>query len=324
MTLKITSLAKRYDNNWVLRDISLEIKRGEILGLYSLSGEGKSTLMRLIAGIDQATGGTVHFDSIDMSQKTCEERGFLFPNITNDSFWKTIFKTNKKSPLADGIGQALAIDDALKQAETVLLLDNQFCYMDRLTRDLKIEALRRSVKEKNLAVIFSTNDFEEIFLICDRVAVINKGSVVQIGTPREVYEQPVSAVVAEITGRNNLIAARRLTSSKSETPEYQTIDGEHRLFTVKTERSSLGAINQTVRLAIRPEHISISFGASFPADNLLKAEITEIVYQGATTLIRLNANGLRLEALVLRLVGLNIGDECVVGLPPDRILVLKD
>ena len=76
-------------------------------------------------------------------------------------------------------------------------------------------------------------------------------------------------------------------------------------------------------LGIRPEQISISFGASFPEDNLLKATLTGVQYMGATTLIQLDANGLKLEALVLRLVGLNPGDECMVGLPPERILIFS-
>jgi ABC-type Fe3+/spermidine/putrescine transport system ATPase subunit len=100
--------------------------------------------------------------------------------------------------------------------------------------------------------------------------------------------------------------------------------GEHRLLTDKVDKNLLGTIHQNTTLAIRPEHISISFGASFPEDNLLKAKITSVTFNGATTSIHLDADGLKLEALVLRLVGLNVGDECMVGLPPDRILVLKD
>ena len=107
-------------------------------------------------------------------------------------------------------------------------------------------------------------------------------------------------------------------------PEFQTLAGEHRLFTDRVERDAPGATNEAITLAIRPEHISISFGASFPEDNLLRAKITGISFLGAMTLIKLNAGGLELEALVLRLVGLNVGDECMVGLPPDRILVLKE
>src|SRR4030095_7170001 len=103
-------------------------------------------------------------------------------------------------------------------------------------------------------------------------------------------EQPSSRVVAEITGRNNLFAARRLTSSKAEIPEFHTIDGGHRLFAQHIERGSLGALNQNVTLGIRPEQVSISFGASFPADNLLKAQVTGVKFLGATTLVDLDAD----------------------------------
>jgi ABC-type Fe3+/spermidine/putrescine transport system ATPase subunit len=82
-------------------------------------------------------------------------------------------------------------------------------------------------------------------------------------------------------------------------------------------------LNQNINLMIRPEQISISFGASFPEDNLLKATVSAVTPMGATTRVELDCDGLRLEALVLRLVGLNIGEECMVGLPPDRIIVLR-
>jgi len=137
-------------------------------------------------------------------------------------------------------------------------------------------------------------------------------------------QNPVSAQVARVFGRNNLIPARRLTSSKNETQEFQTVVGSHRIFAALQDKKNLGAINQNIFLAIRPEHISISFGASFPEDNLLKATVTNVKFFGHMTLIGLVAEGIELEAMVLRLVGLNVGDECVVGLPPDRILILKD
>ena len=324
MSLIIKNLSKLYDKTSIIKDVSLEVERGEILGIFGAVGEGKSTLIRTIAGIELLNGGTISFNSLDLTAKSCEERGFHFPNLTNESFWKSIFKTDKTSQLADGEGQVLALEDALNRAEHVLLLDNQFCFMDRQTREKHCEKLRQKVKEKNLAVIFATNSFTEIFDICDRVAILHKGEIVQTGTPREVYEKPNSAIVARITGRNNLIEARRLTSNKAEMPEFLTLNGEHRLFTDKVDKNLLGTINQNLTLAIRPEHISISFGASFPEDNLLKAQITNIIFKGETTLIRLDANGLSLNALVLRLVGLSVGEECMVGLPPDRILVLKD
>ncbi|MCA1625247.1 MAG: ABC transporter ATP-binding protein [Acidobacteria bacterium] len=324
MSLIINNLSKRYNENLVIKDVSLEIHRGEILGIFGAIGEGKSALMRTIAGVEECNGGLISFDTVELTENSGKKRDIYFPNITNESFWKSVFKTNKNSEIADGEGQVLALEDALQQAQNVLLLDNQFCYMDRRTREKMCEKLREEVKNKNLAVIFATNDYDEVFSICDRVAVLHKGEICQTGTPREVYEKPVSSLVASITGRNNLIAARLMTSNESDLLEFQTGKGEHRLFTDKFDITLLGATNQNITLAIRPEHVSISFGASFPEDNLIKAKITNIIFRGAMTLIKLDAEGLELEALVLRLVGLNIGDECMVGLPPDRILVLKD
>lgn len=324
MSLKVTNLSKRYDDRWVLRDVSFEAQKGEITGVFGATGAGKTTLIRILSGTEKCNGGSIFNDSTEVSEISCENRGFLLPKLKNSSFWETLFKTNETSELSEGEGQILALEDAMEKANGVLLLDDTFCFMDKQKREIYFGELRRTAKEKNLTVVFADNDFEEILAICDKVAVLAGGTIQQFGVPREIYEKPVNAEVAGITSRNNLIRARRLSSSKTDTPEFMTLDGEHRLFADKQEKSALGAINQNICLAIRPEHISISFGASFPEDNLLKATISEIKFQGSTTLIRLDANGLKLDALVLRLVGLNVGEECMVGLPPDRILILKD
>lgn len=324
MSLKVSNLSKKYEERWVLRDVSFEARAGEVTGIFGATSAGKTTLIRILSGKESCSSGTLYEDTREITKLSCDERGFHLPALKNDSFWKSLFKTDKQSELSDGDGQILALEHSLDAAEGVLLLDDTFCFMDRQKRDIYFSRLREVTKEKNLTVIFATNDFEEVFAACDTVAVLSKGEIKQFGTPREVYENPANARIADTTGRNNLILARRLTSNKAELPEFQTLVGEHRLFTARADKHALGALNQNVCLAIRPEHISISFGASFPEDNLLKATIAEIHYKGATTLIKLNAGNLFLEALVLRLVGLNIGDECMVGLPPDRILVLKE
>jgi len=324
MALIIKNLFKKFDENWIIKDVSLEVKRGEILGVFGVVGVGKSTLLRSIAGNIETDGGAVFFDADDVIDADCPKREFPLPNLTNDNFWKNVFKTETPSELSDGVGQVLALENSLQTAETVLLLDNQFCFMDRETREENCRKLRKTVKEKNLAVIFATNDYNEIFQICDLVAVLHDGEIKQTGTPRQIYENPNSAVVARVTGRNNLIDAEFLDSGDSKMPEFETVDGKHRLHAGKFIENKNADAGKSVMLAIRPEHISISFGASFPGDNLLKAKITGINYLGATTLIELDAQGLTLQALVLRLVGLQIGDECMVGLPPDRIFVFRN
>ncbi len=321
MALVIKNLFKKFGESWIIKDVSLEVERGEILGVFGVVGVGKTTLIRTIAGDVRHSGGAVFFDADDVSNLDCDERRFHFPRVTNHDFWRENFKTERPSELSDGVGQVIALENALQNAESVLLLDNQFCYMDRETRDENCRKLKEKVKEKNLAVVFATNDYREVFQICDRVAVLHDGEIKQTGTPRAVYESPESAIVARVTGRNNLIEASLVNSN--EMPEFQTADGTHRIFTDKILNRETGDTNGNFTLAIRPENISISFGASFPEDNLLKAEVTNVEFQGATTLITLDAQGLKLQALVLRLVGLKTGDECMVGLPPDRILVFQ-
>jgi ABC-type Fe3+/spermidine/putrescine transport system ATPase subunit len=324
MTLKVENLSKRYEQNRVLTDVSFEAFEGEILGIFGVTGAGKSTLIRMLSGVEPCSGGAIHHNSNDITLLSCENRNFHFPRLTNDSFWKSLFKTDNKSALADGEGQVVALNEALENAESVLLLDDSFCYMDEFLRRDNYKKLKEKTRRNKLIVIIATNDFDEAMMLCDRIVVLDRGTVLQTGAPAEIYLNPASARVAYVSGRNNLIEARRLTSNKIETPEFQTITGEHRLFTQKTDKSRFAPINQNNILTIRPEHISISFGASFPEDNLLKAKIADVKFQGATTLVVLDAGGLFLEALVLRLVGLNIGEECVVGLPPDRIQVFNN
>lgn len=303
MSLKIEKLSKRIEDRWILRDVTFSVEKGEIFGIFSVNGNGKTTLLQQINQLNKAN--------------------LMFPNKQKKSGLKGIFSNSKRKKRSIQ-AQIESLETVLNTAEKVLLLDNPLVKFDAENKREIAEKLKRTTREKGLSVVLATNDEREVFEICDKVGILHQGEIVQIGTPQEVYLQPKNVAVAKCFGENNLINARRLNSNNDEIPEFFTIQGEHKLNTDKTDKQKLSTINQTVTLAIRPEHISIAFGASFPEDNLIKAKITEINFRGSTTLIKLDANGLELKALVLRLVGLNIGDECMVGLPPDRILVLKD
>lgn len=313
--LTLDKISIRIKDKWILRNCSLEIEKGEIFGVLGVSGSGKSTLLQIIAEKNKKFTGNVTKNS----QQT------FFYGKENSNGLKSLFRSNKNE-ISDGEKQKNDIENLLSQAtsESLLILDNPFSDLDEIWKSELFEKIRQIVKEKQLTVLLTTHSHEDAFVLCDRIGVLDKGDFAQIGTPKELYESPENFAVASILGRNNFIEARRVTFSNQQIPEFQTIIGEHRLQTGKSDKLSLGAITKNITLAIRPEFVSISFGASFPEDNLIKAKVVKIQYLGATTRVFLDANGLVLEALVLRLVGLNIGEECMVGIPPDRLLILKD
>jgi ABC-type Fe3+/spermidine/putrescine transport system ATPase subunit len=302
-------------DKWIFRNCSLEINQGEIFGVLGVSGSGKSILLEIILGKQKKFTGEV---------KNNFKQTFFYAkeNVTG---LKSFFNSSKNE-VSDGEKQKLEIENLLNQAtsESLLILDNPFSDLDEIWKNKLFAKMRQIVGEKQLTVLITTHLHEDAFVLCDRIGVLDKGDFAQIGTPKELYEMPYNFAVASILGRNNFIEARRVTFSNQKIPEFQTIIGEHRLHTGKSDKFSLGAITKNITLAIRPEFVSISFGASFPEDNLIKAKVVKIQYLGATTRVFLDANGLLLEALVLRLVGLNIGEECMVGIPPDRLLILKD
>ncbi|HSI89046.1 MAG TPA: ATP-binding cassette domain-containing protein [Pyrinomonadaceae bacterium] len=308
-------------SRWVLRNIDLSVSGGSVLGVLGRKGAGKTTLLRVIAGLEKPNGGTVNTGREPNATNAADGIAYV-PTMPASQFWQRAF--GKTAGTVDAAGrQTEAIDTTLRGNDTVLLLDDAFLFYDRESKLAKMAEVRRIARERSIAVVYAANSFNDILEFCDDAVIIDNTEVTQTGSPQELYENPVSTAVAALTGRCNFIEARRLSSSKTLLPEFQAIAGDYQFFARKAELAAMGAINRNVMLAIRPEHISISFGASFPEDNLLKATIAGVRFLGPMTLVTLDAEGLTLEALVMRLVGLNIGDECMVGLPPDRIMILK-
>ena len=356
--LKCENLSKRFSEVWAVRDVRLEIERGEIFGLLGASGSGKTTVLRMIAGLETPSAGKILFAEKDFTNLAPEKRDFgmvfqnyaLFPHFNvfeNVAFGLKARKFSKEKirekvseslnlvklsglekrgvdELSGGQQQRVAIARAIAIEPQLLLFDEPLSNLDVTLREETRGELRELVKKLNLTAVYVTHDQDEAFALCDRIAILENGKLLQTGTPRQLYDAPESIAVARFLGRNNLIRAARLSSNKTAMPEFQTLAGEHRLFVDKTDKVKLGALNQIVTLAIRPENVVLPFGAAFPEDNLYKAKVVGVQYFGATTRILLDANGLKVEALVLRLVGLNVGDDCMVSLPPNRISVLTD
>jgi ABC-type Fe3+/spermidine/putrescine transport system ATPase subunit len=148
------------------------------------------------------------------------------------------------------------------------------------------------------------------------------GKLMQTGRPREIYEQPSEISVASFLGRNNLIKAMRLSSSKTSDGEFKTLEGGHTLH-VPVKHEDLAPLNKPVYLAIRPEHVELSTNHNNAA-NSLRGNIRDIVFGGATSTVRVDANGLLIEALVLRTNGLEPNQPINVILSPDHLYLLKN
>ncbi|HUF03053.1 MAG TPA: ATP-binding cassette domain-containing protein [Aridibacter sp.] len=317
MIIRAEKISRRVDDRWVLRDLSFEARAGEIFGVLGLNGSGKTLLLRSLAGLEALDSGaiTVAGEITDLRQE-CE----FVPAAALSSRGGLLRRPGPESPLE----KIERIYRSLESGRTFILFDGVFDGLDPVNAEkLRGRIFERASAETNTFIVSGT-DRRQIYLTCDRIGILNNGDFIQTGTPEDIYKTPGSTVSASLTGYVNLIRARRLTSSKKDVHEFVTIDGEHRLTAEASDKKRLSPINKDTLLAIRPEEISISFGASFPEDNLVKARVTDVTFLGPVTRVKLDANGLSLLALVLRLVGLEEGEQCMVGIPPDRIKILSE
>lgn len=366
--LSLKNISKRFDATPAVADVSLEVERGEFFGLLGPSGCGKTTTLRMIAGLEMPDAGRIELEGRDITTRSAESRGFgmvfqnyaLFPHLNvfeNVAFGLrarhkphgevrervaaalelvqlTGYDKRKVDELSGGQQQRVAIARAIAIEPALLLFDEPLSNLDVALREETRSELRQLVTRLGLTAVYVTHDQEEAFALCDRIAVMSAGSILQTGAARELYEQPASVTLARFLGRNNLIKAVRVTSSNTVPAGFRTLEGEH-LLTVNSNHEELVRLpmNKPCTLEIRPEAVLVSHsdrpseantGVSTDGSNTLRARVQQIEFAGATTRLMLDAGGLVLEALLIRAEGFSIGDECTVNLPPHRIMLLKN
>ena len=354
--LSLKNLSKRYDKTQAVAQVSLDVDQGEFFGLLGPSGCGKTTTLRMIAGLEKPDTGSISFAETDITSQPPERRGFgmvfqnyaLFPHLNvfeNVAFGLRArhkssseiservasalglvqlpgYEKRRVDELSGGQQQRVAIARAIAIQPALLLFDEPLSNLDVALREETRSELRELVTRLGLTAVYVTHDQEEAFALCDRIAVMVGGRILQTDNPRDLYQKPSQISVARFLGRNNLIEVMRLSSSKSNIAEFKTIEGGHTL-RLPVQQNELLPLNKPCFLAIRPEHVIINRRTTAD-ENSLAARIRSIDFAGATSSIKLNANGLPLEVLVLQWDGLSVGNDCVVTLPAERLLLLRD
>ncbi len=355
--ITIQNLSKSFTGTVAVKDVSLEVERGEFFGLLGPSGCGKTTTLRMIAGLETPDAGAIEFDGRDITRLAPEARGFgmvfqnyaLFPHLNvseNVAFGLRArhklkgeiservalalelvqlpgYEKRNVAELSGGQQQRIAIARAIAIEPALLLFDEPLSNLDVTLREETRGELRELVTRLGLTAVYVTHDQEEAFALCDRISVMVGGRLLQSGTPRELYERPGEVAVARFLGRNNLLRAMRLSAMKTELGEFKTLDGGHILrLPVRTE--ALPPLNQPCVLAIRPEHVVLAKGTAESGENVFPGVVRELQFAGATSTIRLDANGLIIEALVIKSDDFSVGDTRSITLPPGRITLLRN
>jgi putative spermidine/putrescine transport system ATP-binding protein len=280
ITVSIRNLTRTFGNVKAVAGIDLDIFSGEFLTLLGPSGSGKTTVLRMIAGFEKPDAGTIYLGGKDVSQLPPYERDVntvfqdyaLFPHmdvLSNIEYGLRVqgiekserttraekalaqvrlegYGDRKPAQLSGGQRQRVALARALVNKPSVLLLDEPLGALDlKLREQMQIE-LKELQREVGITFIFVTHDQEEALTMSDRIAVFNQGRIEQLGTPREIYENPKSAFVSEFVGQTNRI----------------TID--------------------KMRVNIRPEFITISKSIE-AGDRSIHGVLKDAIFVGATT-----------------------------------------
>lgn len=246
MEVRVQNLRKEFDRFPALHEVSLDIRSGELIALLGPSGSGKTTLLRLIAGLESPTDGQIFFGNEDASKKTVQERniGFVFQHyalfrhmtvLDNVAFGLKVRDASRRpskieirkralelldlvqlsglekrypAQLSGGQRQRVALARAMAVEPNVLLLDEPFGALDAQVRKDLRKWLREIHDRTGHTTVFVTHDQEEALELADRVVVLSKGKVEQVGTPDEIYDRPNSPFVFGFIGQSNCLKVR--------------------------------------------------------------------------------------------------------------------
>ena len=316
--LRLSGLVKRYGDLTAVRDVDLEVAPGEFFSLLGPSGCGKTTLLRLVAGFERPTAGQIYLDGEDLSETPPHKRNVntvfqsyaLFPHLDvgeNVGFglrFRSLPRAEigervrhalelvqmegmidrRPTRLSGGQQQRVALARALVLDPAVLLLDEPLGALDaQLKRTLRVE-LKRIQERVGITFVYVTHDQEEALALSDRMCVMHEGTIRQLGPPREVYEEPASAFVADFLGVSNVIDGEAL----GDHPDggCRVAIGDSELVAGSGDLDARGR----VKIMLRPERLEVG-NPDRPGPNRLLGEVERLVYMGAITQMFIQLDG---------------------------------
>lgn len=304
----LTNLQKKYGDFVAVENTTLNIKKGEFLTFLGSSGCGKTTTLRMIAGFEDPTEGSIliagkHAEHLPPNKRdvnTVFQNYALFPHLTireNIAFGLKLSKVKKrereerveniirlvklqehadKSPeqLSGGQKQRVAIARAIVNNPKVLLLDEPLGALDlKLRKEMQLE-LKQLQKELKITFIYVTHDQEEALTMSDRIVVMNKGRIEQVGTAHEIYERPLTKFVAQFIGETNLFEDARIVQ-KSEMSYVVDLGGQ-KIGTISARQFESGDLTH---ISIRPENMKMT-RTPVEGRECIKATYDSTIYVG--------------------------------------------
>jgi len=317
--LEVRGLSKSFEAVSAVERASLEAGPAEILGLLGASGCGKTTLLRLIAGIEEADEGEVSFGGEQLGRLPPQARGFglmfqdlaLFPHmdvfgnvafglrmqcVSKDAVRERVhellslvnmrdYAGRKVHELSGGERQRVALARALAPAPRMLMLDEPLGALDRALRDTLQGQVRAILKEVGVTAIYVTHDRDEAFAVADRLLFMDRGRIVRAGTPEEVYNAPESEFVARTLGFKNILAGVVARSG-------ELVDIECAVGTIRAARLADSEVpeGEDVLLLIEEKGITPSMypKEGQPAVNVVDGTVAERVFRGVDHELKVN------------------------------------
>jgi putative spermidine/putrescine transport system ATP-binding protein len=350
--LSVKNIRKAFANNTVVQDFNLDVERGEFVSFLGPSGCGKTTVLRMVAGFEEPTAGSIVIGGKDVTRLKPNQRNIgmvfqayaLFPNLTvaqNIAFGLKVAGVGKaetearvkemlaliKLPdlgdrfpyqLSGGQQQRVALARALAPKPKVLLLDEPLSALDAKVRVSLREEIRTIQKNLGITTIFVTHDQEEALSISDRIVVMYGGRAEQVGTPFEIYNHPSTRFVASFVGTLNILEAEIRDADRGRI----AIDGQD---VIAARGIPGGKAGSKRSVALRPEAVSLNgVGGN---RNRLNGTIEEVNFLGSVVRVRVRFNESAVSLDTFNNPNApppKHGDKVTVSFAPEDILVLDN